>query len=499
VADAVEAQWHGHDYQARFFWIHAASLRDPARPDVIEVTYEADGPKAFDDVIVRYSPGRPSNGPNRISVDYHQIKFHTTKQGRFGFADLIDPAFIGAASVSILQRLAQAKGAAPADAAFTLVTTDRIADLDPLGDLISQVDCSIRLDKLFDSSKTDGSRMGKVRKCWREHLGLSSNEELKQAISGLHVREGHYPLDEMRNQVNTRFRIVGLSSCEDAMEFRYDSAARTLKVKGINCLTRLSFEALCREEKWLHIDRQTDYLNVSLRSFGASTPADLLDAAPDNTLSLLSNFENRHLRQGASWEDLALNVRTFLERMLGISKHIRLFLDTHASVAFLAGAVLGFKSGAAVEIMQKGRSGTQRWNADDQRSGPSPGISQESVGEGPDIAVSVGLARDSGPKVKAYVAAGLPRVGRILYSLPVGGPGQRAINGGAHAAQVAEAVAAAVATTRTPGAVTHVFIAGPNAFSFMLGQHAQSMGVCIPYEFDFGGRVDGTYCPTFRI
>ncbi len=60
MANAVEAQWHGHDYQARFFWILAASLRDPQRPDVIEVTYEADGPKAFDDIVVRYDPGRPS-------------------------------------------------------------------------------------------------------------------------------------------------------------------------------------------------------------------------------------------------------------------------------------------------------------------------------------------------------------------------------------------------------------------------------------------------------
>lgn len=55
MVTAVTARWHGDDYQSRFFWIKAAALRDPDTPHVIEVSYEADGPKAFDDVIIRYS------------------------------------------------------------------------------------------------------------------------------------------------------------------------------------------------------------------------------------------------------------------------------------------------------------------------------------------------------------------------------------------------------------------------------------------------------------
>jgi hypothetical protein len=45
----------------------------------------------------------------------------------------------------------------------------------------------------------------------------------------------------------------------------------------------------------------------------------------------------------------------------------------------------------------------------------------------------------------------------------------------------------------------HIFLAGPNAFSFLLGQQAESMGRCIPYEFDFSGRIHGSYEPTFVI
>lgn len=107
MENAVEANWHGHDYQARFFWIYASALRDPDQTNVIEVSYETDGPKACDDIIVCYDPSRPSYGPHRVVVDYHQIKYHVALGGRFGYEDLINPAFIGAKSFSVLQRLKQ--------------------------------------------------------------------------------------------------------------------------------------------------------------------------------------------------------------------------------------------------------------------------------------------------------------------------------------------------------------------------------------------------------
>lgn len=53
MVSAVEPRWHGDSYQSRFFWTYAALLLDPQQPHVVEVTFEADGPKAFDDVVVR--------------------------------------------------------------------------------------------------------------------------------------------------------------------------------------------------------------------------------------------------------------------------------------------------------------------------------------------------------------------------------------------------------------------------------------------------------------
>ena len=52
MVDAVTPRWHGDNYQARIFWENAFNLLLP-NTCVVEVTFEADGPKAFDDVVVK--------------------------------------------------------------------------------------------------------------------------------------------------------------------------------------------------------------------------------------------------------------------------------------------------------------------------------------------------------------------------------------------------------------------------------------------------------------
>jgi hypothetical protein len=499
VSNSVAAGWHGHDYQARFFWLHASALRDPDQAHVVEVSYEADGPKAFDDVVVKYSPPRAGTGPLRIAVDYHQVKFHVTIGGRFGFEDLIDPAFINATSFSVLERLLQAKLTAPANSAFTLVTTDSIKDGDPLNDIISTVDHSLRLDKLFDGTGKR-ARMGKVRELWRTHLKLPGDAELREVLEGLHITSGHRSLVQMRDDVNARFKSVGLITCHDTSEFRFDGTARALKAAGRYVFTRADFDQLCQEEGWIRADEPEGFLNVSLRSF-ADGPTTRYDAAPENSLSLLPMFDDRQLRPGGDWTSgVQPTVVGFLQRIKATGKPVRLYLDAHASIAFLAGTVFGLKSGMAVELVQKGRAPTTVWRADDGEDGPSPVVSTEAIGAGGDAALVVSLSHDAIDDVRDYVTRALPEVGRIIHVLPEQGPGQGSVAGGAHAARIADTAAAAVKKARLPfGATVHLFITGPNGFTFFLGQHREAMGQCVMYEFDFKRSVDGSYHPTFKM
>lgn len=499
MANSVEAGWHGHDYQARFFWIHASALRDPEKTYVVEVSYEADGPKAFDDVVVRYDPPRVSMSAKRVAVDYHQIKYHVTKAGSFGYKDLIDPAFIGATSHSVLQRLQQAKATAPAQSAFTLVTVDAVKADDPLGQILSNKDFSLRKDKLFDET-TDRSAMGKVRKLWREHLKLSSDQDLEAVLEGFHITTSHRSLQDLRHEVNLHFRLVGLVSCHDTVEFRFDATARALKSSGRNSFTRADFETLCREEGWIRSAHDDKHLNVAIRSFGDG-PGNRLDATPENTLSLQHLFDERHARSQQDWAAVVQpKVVEFLKGVRQRAAEVRLFLDAHASIAFLAGTVLGLKSAVKVELVQKGRAGVTVWRADDGATGSSARITVERIGSGDEAALVVSLSRPALSDVRHFIEQTLTNVGTLVHLEPDGTAGPRSVAGGEHAAALADQASATLAGLGLKrGQPLHVFAAAPNGFMFFMGQHRDALGPVILYEFDFEGSTHGSYTPAYTI
>lgn len=499
MADAVIANWDGHDYQARFFWIHASGLRDPEKTHVIEVSYEADGPKGFDDVVVRYNPGQAGRRSFKVETAHHQVKFHVNQAGRFGYKDLVEPDFIGATAFSILERLKEAVDKAPPRSTFTLVTTDRVRDGDPLSKLLKTADQSLDLEKLA-VGKTKRSEMGDVRKLWREHLKLDTDEELFAILDTFHIMEGYHSLQNMRENVDLRFQIVGLSTGGNNLEFKFDGAARALKATKRNVLTREAFEELCIEQGWIKSTQPEDRKNISIRSF-SDGPTDYLDATAENTLSLLHFFDVRHLQAGADWNTgIRPAIEDFLTKVRQTHKDIRLFLDSHSSIAFLAGAMLGFKTTTHVELNQKGRGPTTVWRSDDGKSGQPATTEVIQVGDGDDIAVVVSLSRNVIDDVEAYVKACVQSVGRILHVVAANGPSQKSLAGGEHAADLADQAAAALKALRPSfGARRHFFISGPNAFSFFMGQHCDAMGPVALYEFDFKGAVDGSYHPSFRI
>lgn len=171
---ANTARRQGDDFQARLFWLRASSMLDPTSP-VVKVGYEI-GPKSFDDIWVEYDP---ANAPldhegQPIKRRHIQCKWHTSA-GAFGHDDLIDPSFINAERFSLLQKAHHAQTVHAHDGIgtrFELLTNWRIKHDDPLIDLVAKESDAIRLPRLFDGTVTDSSRMGRVRKLWRDHLAL---------------------------------------------------------------------------------------------------------------------------------------------------------------------------------------------------------------------------------------------------------------------------------------------------------------------------------------
>ena len=504
MADAVVARWHGDNYQARVFWENALNLLLP-ESCVAEVSFEADGPKAFDDVVVRYDPPIAGSGPDRVAADYHQVKWHVHTGGRFGFEDFVDPEFIGARSFSLLERLEQARRTAPPSARFTFLTTYRIADGDPLAFLVSGNDRSVLVERLFDGT-TDRSRMGRVRKCWREHLKLESDAGLQDVIAGLRVVDGHRSLEELREQINFKAASVGLVGCNAAdSDFRYDELARQFKVRKLNVLDRETLLEVCRKEGLVaeRVEKLDGFLPVAIRSF-LGPAADIVGAAPEDTLVLAGDFRQRYLHEGREWQrDIRPKVESFLGSAVKRCGKLRLILDAHASIAFLVGKVLDLKSGVESELVQKGRVGTRTWRVDDG-SGSEGGrfeIQEEEVGRGRDIAIALSISQATEAQARAYVQGNLRDVGRLIsFALPMG-PGQRTVAGGEHAAALAEQVSnhARAVKANEPDAVVHIFAAAPNALVFYLGQHHQGIAPCVVYEFDFDRQAHKTYQPSFVV
>ena len=70
-------------------------------------------------------------------------------------------------------------------------------------------------------------------------------------------------------------------------------------MRRLNALTRETLLQLCREEGLL-VDRAPEpdpFLPIAIRSF-LGPSADVVDAAPENTLLLLDEFRRRYLEGG---------------------------------------------------------------------------------------------------------------------------------------------------------------------------------------------------------
>lgn len=501
MAKAVVAGWQGHDYQARIFWYYASFLKDRTRSNVIEVSYEADAPKAFDDVVVKYNPPKQSYCAEWVSAEYFQIKYHVASGGRFGYESLVDPGFINAQSNSLLQRLKEAKDIANPSSSFILVTTDAIADGDPLGEIHRNTDGSLDLDKLA-VGKTANSKMGKVRELWRNHLGLIDDEALFELLKGFRIEAPAYSLQRMRENANLQFKLVGIEPCETNSDFRYDGLIRTLKGQGRYQFNRDQFEEMCIAEGLIQSIPLEDCTAVALRSF-RDGPFETLDASEENTLSLLQYFHGRFPAPGIEWKNSIQPVVTefFLKiRQFQRGKKIRLFLDAHSSIAMLAGKCLGAKSNVIVELVQKGKGSPSIWNVDDGGEIRPTDVEIINIEKGRDIAIVLSITRNALADAQDYVASELPEVGQILHFSPREGFGSQSITSGKHASNVAEFVAKMFGEVRVPfGAKVHIFSAAPNAVNFFVGQQTDYFGTCIFYEFDFNRQVHASYIPSFTV
>lgn len=504
MTQAVSVRRNGDTYQARQFWLRAARLLDPDSA-IIRVGFE-NGPKSFDDIWTEYAPGREPRDSTGAPLrrEHIQCKWHVSP-GTYGYSDMVNPDFINANARSLLQRArdAQLQNAPDGSGAqFKLVTNWQLDRADALKPLISERSGAIRLDRLY-GTKTDNSNSGRIRKAWREHLGIDE-DELRLLANTLAFGHTSESLDDLRDLLDMLFAFVGLRRIpahENA--FFYDDLIFQWMSQGRVEFDRESFRSLCSSEGLF--GETTEHPKVyGVKSFEHAF--DRLEDRCDEVLNLVPVFDERFIRNQADWsETLYPELSGFLRSAAKDRRKLRLALDAHTTLAFAAGSVLNIKSGRAVELEQR-THGRNVWAADDVPNGPDwPTLVWsvvDLVPDASDIAVAFGITHDVADDVRRYVECELPSVGRLLVLHPSTGSGSHVVETGRHAFDLAQAAKEAIRSAKVgqpADVVCHVFIAAPNSLTFFLGQQAPVLGRVRLYEYDFEGGVDRSYRPSLTL
>jgi len=502
MARSVAALSFGNDYHYRFFWLQACRLFDE-RSKVTAVEIEAENIKSLDDVVVHYDGMHEYGKP--LSADYYQVKFHVTAAGAFTFEGMMDPAFIGASSVSPLKRIynAQLTYAPNGEGCrFYLYSPWSPHPDDIISELVSKTDGRIRWEVLSEGG--DRSETGKVRTTWRDHLGLTSDEDLRKVLAPLRLQTGK-TLDELGDTLNDKLRLAGLQQVPlGSMIHPYEALAKGFIQGGSKRFTRDDIERVCKSEGlWVgKTPFEPNARRIGIRSFLRF--AENLEDETDEMLCLLKHFEGRAIKSQKLWdENVVPEVINFLKNSVKPGEHHLLHLPAHTSIAFLAGWYVGTKSGADIGLLQSGISGREVWKPN--LSGNSEQDWQcrsipINVG-GNDVALAISVTHDVENDSVHFVKRNLPAVGRIISCrLPV--ISNASIRDSKHATSLANGISRILKEERTDSDRSgglHIFSAAPNAFSFFFGQLSGGFGPVTLYEYDFESNLVGAYSTSITL
>ena len=504
MTQAVTVRRDGDTFQARQFWLRAARLLDPLSP-VARVGFEI-GPKSFDDIWVEYEVGREPCAHNGVPLrrEHLQCKWHVAP-GTYGYADLVDPQFINASARSLLSRAhdAQRKYAPEGTGArFKLVTNWQIDRSDPLGRMINNRSGSLRLERLYGSI-TDNSKEGRVRKAWREHLGIDE-DELRLLVHTLAFGHVSDTLDDLRERLDDVFSVIGLLRVPSNQNtLIYDDIVFQWMAQGRLEFDRKTFREACAREELLGQCKDRPHV-YGVKSFEHAF--DRLEERCDEVLDLVPVFDERHIRNDADWEaKLYPELQAFLRSAAREQPRLRLALDAHTTLAFAAGSVLSIKSGRDVALEQR-TLGRRVWAADDVPPNPDWPTLRKSVQDldpdRVDLAVALGITHDISEDVRRYVDTHLHSVGRLLCLQPTTRPSAQVVACGRHAFDLVQAAKDAVRQAKlwtTQPRTTHIFVAAPNSLMFFLGQQQPVLGRVRLYEFDFEGGRGGSYSASLTL
>jgi hypothetical protein len=476
---ARAAAVRGDDYQYGVAWYWACrALTDS---EVESVSVEDAGGGSFDDIVIRRR-NRPGS--------YKQVKSSNTAATTSTAEWLTTPAT--ATGRSPLRHFydtwtaMRARGDVRPDLA--LVTNRGLDSNHPILQLRDNLTETVgqRL-----RAKTPRSEAGRARRQWARHLA-ASEAELLAFLADLRIQTEGSEASWDRQAIDA-MRAAGLRDDPDALA-RGKQLVRTWVKTGAG------------PQSTDDIRRQVAEAGMLARSGTLVLAIHAIDRVvhplpPTVTLDWVDRYggdtprRRRQLRNPDEWAsviapELAAAARTL--ESYGV-RRVHLVGAFRLPTWFAAGAQLPDTRGWVLSLDQRG----VEWRSD---TPPSPATARVlkavELGQGPDLAVAVGLTHDPTDDVVTFLRDAHTPARQLLVLGPAGQPGQTAVPdagsaiGWAHAARTE--LRHRLAPTKTPR--LHLFLAAPAGSALLLGHHWNLLPPTLVYE-----HLDPSYAPTLTV
>lgn len=465
---ARAAALRGDDYQHAIGWWWACKALDD--PNIASVSIEDKDGGSFDDIVVRrtnnpsvYWQVKSSNYGN-IVVDEGWLFNSSSEKGKSALQHFHHT----------WRRLRQI--AEPFELA--LVTNRGYDGGHPiLGDLRDLQNDAVNVEKLRGA--TPGSKAGKARKDWADHLGIEE-DELLEFLGSVKLRSdgSEAGWNERAQEV---MRNVGLRSDTEAVTIGKTLVRQWVKTgagpQGRDALKRQVADKglLARSGTVVFavhaIDREPSRVQPTVEL----DIVHLYDG--DNA------FSRYQLRNPGDWNGVVApllrekvrELEAYGPRRAHVTGSMRLPLW------FAVGRALPEMRRWVVSLDQK----TEEWSTAAPQAVTPRVLTDRDVGNGTDLVVGIGLRHDPTANIESWVQGRGDPVGRLLVLGPDGEPGGEAVPCGGWAAGWARGARERIRSVVAQSGARriHLFMAAPAGTALMLGHQWNMLPTTVVYEF----------------
>lgn len=483
---------NGFIYQSLYFWKNALKLLDDSS-GIQSVSFELDGAKSFDDIVVEYINEKFTSSGD-VKKRFFQVKYHEYKKQTIKAEDLITPSFINATVKSFLQKAKEAIESSDENIEIILLNAWDLHQDDVLYKLISRDDGSFDIKKLKEG-KTSQSLTGKIRIEWAQHLDVSE-EELCCLLRRVKIQEGK-SIQSLIEELNVSLKSFGLKKIDEDSyrDSTYLSLIEDLhaKIKDGVVLDKSSLLSHLKRKDMFTTFLPSSYSKLGIRSFVAG--AENLEKNVNEFLDFSVHFTDCRICDYNIWNtEIKNGIESFVSENIKPGLGYSVYLEAHQTIAFTIGYFAHQKTGKYLYPIQKGYN-SEIWEYSEENIYPSVELRSDInlVEDSEFVIINIDLMNiNLKDHIREFVNEKYPDSKVAIIDIYPLNPQSRFVKDGNHCMKLASEVSEML--LKMPFAVKRkewwFAFTAPNSFVMFLGQLSTQFGHIQLLEFD---RDDFSY------